>query len=59
MGVRPLSAVTFPARPIATPACPCPDHPGRVLQPLPGGGARGTCPADGRTYQMTPPEVKP
>ncbi len=36
---------------------PCPDHPGRALQPLPGGGARGTCPVDSRSYQMSPPEV--
>lgn len=41
------------------PPCPCPDHPGEFLIPLPGGGARGTCPADSRSYQMTTPEVKP
>lgn len=41
------------------PACHCPDHPAAVLQPLPGGGARGTCPVDSRSHQMTPPEVKP
>jgi hypothetical protein len=40
------------------PACPCPDHPDQVLQPLPGGGARGTCPLNGRSYQMEPVEVK-
>ena len=45
-----MTAVTFPAR-------PCPDHPDRVLQPLPGGGARGTCPVDSRSYQMSPAEV--
>lgn len=39
------------------PACPCPDHPAAVLQPLPGGGARGTCPVDSRSYQMSPLEV--
>jgi hypothetical protein len=41
------------------PARPCPDHPASVLQPLPGGGSRGTCPVDSRSYQMTPLEVKP
>jgi len=39
------------------PGRPCPDHPASVLQPLPGGGARGTCPVDSRSYQMTPMEV--
>lgn len=41
----------------AVPASPCPDHPDTALVPCPGGGARGTCPRDGRTYQMTPLEV--
>jgi len=41
---------------LAIPACPCPDHPHRSLIPV-GGGARGICPADGRTYQMQAPEV--
>lgn len=39
------------------PACHCPEHPEAVLQPLPGGGARGTCPVDSRSFQMTPLEV--
>lgn len=39
------------------PACPCPDHPGRVLLPLPGGAARGMCPTDGRSYQYGTPGV--
>jgi len=39
------------------PACHCPDHPDAVLQPLPGGGARCTCPVDSRSYQMAPLEV--
>lgn len=41
------------------PACPCPDHPASALVPFPGGPARGSCPVDGRSYQMTPLEVKP
>lgn len=43
----------------AGPACPCPDHPAAVLVPFSGGGARGTCPVDGRSHQMTPPQVTP
>lgn len=39
------------------PAVMCPDHPGRALVPLPGGAARGICPADGASYQMDTPEV--
>ena len=35
----------------------CPDHPGRVLSPLPGGGARGICPVDEASYQMDAPEA--
>lgn len=42
---------------LSAPACPCPDHPAAVLVPFPGGGARGTCPVDGRSYQMYPPEL--
>jgi hypothetical protein len=34
-------------RRLPAPACFGPDHPGAVLVPLPGGGARGTCPVDG------------
>jgi hypothetical protein len=45
-----VSRATLPAR-------HCPDHPAAVLQPLPGGGARGTCPVDSRSYQMSPVEV--
>lgn len=41
------------------PACRCPEHPGSILVPFPGGGARGTCPVDQRSHQMYPPEVKP
>jgi hypothetical protein len=41
------------------PASPCPEHPDSVLQPFPGGGSRGACPVDGRSHQMSPPEVKP
>jgi len=41
---------------LAAPACPCPDHPHLSLIPV-GGGARGICPGDGRTYQMETPEV--
>ena len=47
-----VSRATAPAR-------QCPDHPASALQPLPGGGARGTCPVDSRSYQMTPVEVAP
>jgi hypothetical protein len=36
----------------ARPVVQCPDHPGQVLCPLAGGAARGTCPVDGRSYQM-------
>jgi len=39
------------------PARHCPDHPDAVLQPLPGGGARCTCPVDSRSYQTSPLEV--
>jgi len=39
------------------PTVGCPDHPGRVLSPLPGGGARGICPVDGASYQMDAPEA--
>jgi hypothetical protein len=39
------------------PVVRCPDHPGRELSPLPGGGARGICPVDGASYQMDTPEV--
>ncbi len=39
------------------PVVACPDHPGEVLCPLPGGGARGTCPVDGASYQMDAPEA--
>lgn len=41
----------------AVPASPCPAHPDAVLVPCPGGGSRGTCPVDSRTYQMSAPEV--
>jgi hypothetical protein len=41
----------------ARPVCTCPDHPGRVLLPLPGGAARGMCPVDGRSYQLDTPDV--
>ena len=54
-----MNTATLPA-PVMTSAgsaCPCPDHPASILQPFPGGGARGTCPVDERSYQMTPPEV--
>lgn len=40
------------------PAVPCPAHPAHDLQPLPGGAARGICPATGREYQMDTPEVR-
>jgi hypothetical protein len=40
-------------------AVTCPDHPDLELVPLPGGAARGMCPADGTTYQMETPEVTP
>jgi hypothetical protein len=49
-----MIATLAPARPAA--AC-CPEHPGAVLVPLPGGGARGTCPVDSRSHQMYPVEV--
>lgn len=39
------------------PACPCPEHPAAVLVPFSGGGSRGSCPVDGRSFQMIPPEV--
>jgi hypothetical protein len=39
------------------PVVPCPDHPGQMLCPLPGGGARDTCPVDGASYQMDTPEA--
>jgi hypothetical protein len=52
-----VSTTLAPARPFSAPACPCPVHPGAVLAPLPGGGARGTCPVDSRSYQMSPLEV--
>ena len=42
---------------LARPACRCPDHPGEWLLPLPGGAARGLCPADGRSWQLGTPEV--
>lgn len=38
------------------PAVMCPDHPDCELLPV-GTAARGTCPADYRTYQMETPEV--
>ncbi len=38
------------------PVVRCPDHPGRELSPLPGGGARGICPVDGASHQMDAPE---
>jgi hypothetical protein len=47
----------FPAVDRLRPAQPCPDHPGHVLLPLPGGAARGTCPVDGRSFQFETPEV--
>jgi hypothetical protein len=43
----------------ARPVSPCPDHPGSALVPFPGGGARGSCPVDGRSYQMSAPEFRP
>lgn len=46
-------ACSVPGRP----ACRCPEHPDAVLVPFPGGGARGYCPVDDRSYQMTVPEV--
>lgn len=52
-----MTAATLPAPATLLPARPCPDHPAAVLQPLPGGGSRGTCPVDSRSYQMTPLEV--
>ncbi len=55
-----MVTVTSYSRPDARPprpACPCPDHPGRDLLPLPGGAARGMCPVDGRSYQYGTPEV--
>lgn len=42
----------------ARPAVKCPDHPGEVLCPVAGGAARGTCPVDGRSYQMDRAEGK-
>jgi hypothetical protein len=41
------------------PVVRCPDHPGRELTPLPGGGAHGICPVDGASYQMDAPRVRP
>jgi hypothetical protein len=35
----------------------CPVHPDCELQPLPGGGARGICPLDGASHQMSAPEA--
>jgi hypothetical protein len=52
-----VTTLTLPAPVTAAVACPCPDHPAAVLQPFPGGGARGSCPVDSRSHQMTPPEV--
>jgi len=43
---------------LCVPACHCPDHPAAVLVPFPGGAARGSCPVDGRSHQLTPPELK-
>lgn len=37
-------------------AVTCPAHPEAELIPV-GGGARGICPEDGTSYQMTTPEV--
>lgn len=54
-----MTTATLPAPAVTAPACPCPDHPSAVLVPFPGGGARGSCPVDGRSHQMAPPEVKP
>jgi hypothetical protein len=33
-------------------AVKCPDHPGQALCLVAGSAARGTCPVDGRSYQM-------
>jgi hypothetical protein len=52
-----MTTATLPAPSALAPASPCPDHPAAVLQPLPGGGSRGTCPVDSRSYQMSPVEV--
>jgi hypothetical protein len=52
-----MTAPLAPPRPSAAPACRCPVHPGAVLVPFPGGGARGTCPVDQRSHQMYPPEI--
>jgi hypothetical protein len=52
-----MITATLPAPTAVGAACPCPDHPDRALVPFPGGGARGSCPVNGREYQMTPPEV--
>jgi hypothetical protein len=46
-------------RPVPAAACRCPVHPYAVLVPFPGGGARGSCPVDSRSHQMTPPEFTP
>ena len=47
------NAARVPGRPVS----PCPDHPRCALVPFPGGGARGYCPVDSRSYQLAPPEV--
>jgi len=55
-----MAVVTAPNRAGGRPlraACPCPEHPGRMLLPLGGAAARGMCPADGRSDQLDPPEV--
>jgi hypothetical protein len=56
-GQAAANVVSARRAPSASPACCCPVHPGVVLVPFPGGGARGSCPVDSRSYQMTPLEV--
>jgi hypothetical protein len=37
----------------------CPDHPGKFLCLLAGGAVRGTCPVDGRSYQIDRDGARP